>query len=387
MTGRHHIVLFIFILFRICPGFGQQDSIKHIRWKGFIKDMTGGYVFGRFNETAFSRLIHHRVSMTADFSSGVSGRVDLRNRIMSGSLMRKTPGFADLTDPRQGLVDLSVRWVDQRNVLVLSEIDRAQINWSRDRWELTAGRQRINWGINNIWNPNDLFNTYNFLDFDYEERPGADAIRFRYFGKREQTIEVAYMPGKTSGEHVGAMLYRFNRKGFDHQLISGIHHRDLVLGTAWAGSIGETGFKGEWSYFHPIQRFSDTSGILSGSLMFDRTFRENQYISASLWYTNRPAGMGGSLLNSNMRLTPKSLFPYKFAMHAAYVKSFGSGFAFTASIVFAPERSTFIILPSLSREIAASWDVDLTLQTLFAHNTGSFAMKGAAAFLRLKHSF
>lgn len=33
------------------------------------------------------------------------------------------------------------------------------------------------------WNPNDWFNTYNYFDFDYEERPGTDAIRVRVYFK------------------------------------------------------------------------------------------------------------------------------------------------------------------------------------------------------------
>jgi hypothetical protein len=387
MTGLRHIVLFIFILFHTCPGFGQQDSIKHIRWKGFIKDMTGGYVFGRFDETAFSRLIHHRVSMTADFSSGVSGRVDLRNRIMSGSLMRKTPGFADLTDPRQGLVDLSVRWVDQRNVLMLSEIDRAQINWSRDRWEMTVGRQRINWGMNNIWNPNDLFNTYNFLDFDYEERPGSDAVRLKYFSAAERSFELAWKPDRLPGEHVAALLYRFNRNGYDHQLISGIHHRDVVIGTGWAGSIGETGFKGEFSYFHPMDRSFDTTGILSSSIMFDRTTSGQHWWSVSVWFNNRPQGMNGNILNSAVRLTPRNLFPFRFAAHLAWMKSFGSGYAVTTAVVYAPERNTLIIFPSFTREIDESWDIDITVQSMFDGEGRAYGLSGAACFLRLKRSF
>ena len=385
-TGRHIIALII-----ACTGMlaasGQEDSLRRWQWKGFVRDLTGGYAFGRFEETAWSRLIHNRISVTADLRSGLSARMDIRNRIMIGSLMRKTPGWADAMDPPQGGLDLSVRWIDKRDILLLSEIDRLQFTWSRETWELTVGRQRINWGINNIWNPNDLFNTYNFLDFDYEERPGSDAIRFRFFAPAERTLELAYKPGRKPGEHVAALLWRFNRRGFDHQIISGIHHRDLVIGTGWAGSIGETGFKGEGTYFHPVDHLTDTTGIFSASVMFDRTFAKETYLSASIWYTNRTPGMAGSLLNANLRLTPKSLFPYRLALQAACSKGFGSGYAFAAAMVFAPERSTFIVLPSLSREIDASWDADLTLQSMLAKDNGSFGLSGAALFLRLKHSF
>ena len=387
MKADRHIIAMIIACIGMLAASGQEDSLRHWQWKGFVKDLSGGYVFGRFEETTWSKLIHQRISVTSDLGSGLSARIDLRNRIMWGSLMRKTPGWADAMEPPPGLLDLSVRWIDRPDILLLSEIDRIQLNWSRDTWDLTVGRQRINWGINNIWNPNDLFNTYNFLDFDYEERPGADAIRFKYFAQTERTWELAYKPGKVSGEHVAALLFRFNRKGFDHQVISGMHHRDLVIGTGWAGSIGGTGVKGEWSYFHPTRHWMDSTGIFSASVMIDRTFANETYLSASIWYTNRPQAMNGNLLNTNMRLTPKSLFPYRLALHAAYVKSFGSGYAFSAGCVFAPERSTFIVLPSLSREIDASWDADLTLQSMLAKDNGSFGLSGAALFLRLKHSF
>jgi hypothetical protein len=97
------------------------------------------------------------------------------------------------------------------------------------------------------------------------------------------------------------------------------------------------GIQGGWSYFHPVRRFADTTGILSASVMFDRTFPEDRYASASIWYTNRQMGMNGNLLKANMRLTPISLLPHRPALYAAYVKRFGSGNAFSTDCVFAPE--------------------------------------------------
>ena len=59
--------------------------------------------------------------------------------------------------------------------------DRLFIEWNKEKWNIRIGRQRINWGINLAFNPNDIFNAYNFLDFDYEERPGVDAARVQYY--------------------------------------------------------------------------------------------------------------------------------------------------------------------------------------------------------------
>ena len=35
--------------------------------------------------------------------------------------------------------------------------------------------------MNLVWNPNDLFNAFSFVDFDYEERPGSDALRIQKY--------------------------------------------------------------------------------------------------------------------------------------------------------------------------------------------------------------
>ena len=48
-------------------------------------------------------------------------------------------------------------------------LDRAWIDYTRGKLQLRLGRQRINWGTNLVWNPNDVFNTFSYFDFDYEE--------------------------------------------------------------------------------------------------------------------------------------------------------------------------------------------------------------------------
>ena len=39
--------------------------------------------------------------------------------------------------------------------------------------------------------------SHNFVNFDYEERPGSDAVRFQYFGKKMRGFEIAVAPQRT----------------------------------------------------------------------------------------------------------------------------------------------------------------------------------------------
>jgi len=118
--------------------------------------------------------------------------------------------------------------------------------------EVRVGRQRINWGVNLAWNPNDIFNAYNFIDFDYKERPGTDAVRFQYFGKNMSGFEVAYSPRAEWRQHTAALMYRLNAQGYDIQLIAGQYQTDVTAGIGWAGNLGNSGFKGEAQWFGPF---------------------------------------------------------------------------------------------------------------------------------------
>ena len=103
--------------------------------------------------------------------------------------------------------------------------------------ELTLGRQRINWGVNLAFNPNDLFNAYSLVDFDYQERPGADAVRFQYYTNELSSFETAIQFGKSLDSSVIAGLWKINKWEYDFQFLIANFYSDFVLGTAWAGNL------------------------------------------------------------------------------------------------------------------------------------------------------
>ncbi|MCK5169437.1 MAG: hypothetical protein KAQ75_06135, partial [Bacteroidales bacterium] len=122
---------------------------------------------------------------------------------------------------------------------------------------------------------NDIFNSYSFFDFDYEERPGSDAIRVQYYTSYTSVADVAVKIDKDNNI-TAAGLYRFNNWSYDIQFLGGIMDTtDYVMGAGWSGSIKDFGFTGEISYFHPQKNFSDSIGItiisIGLSYMFDNS--------------------------------------------------------------------------------------------------------------------
>ena len=118
---------------------------------------------------------------------------------------------------------------NEKNFILHSMIDRLWIKYQKNKLEISLGRQRVNWGINTIWNSNDLFNAYNFIDFDYVERPGSDVLRVIYSGDNLSSFEFIYMPNK-SRRNIYAAMYKLNKIGYDFQFIAANYFDDLVLG-------------------------------------------------------------------------------------------------------------------------------------------------------------
>lgn len=120
-----------------------------------------------------------------------------------------------------------------------------------------AGRQRINWGINLVWNPNDLFNAFSYMDFDYEERPGSDAILITWYPSFSSSVGIACKAAKEEKYRTLAAKYRFNLFNCDFQVLAGQAGYDYVLGGGWTGNIGNVSTRGEASWFYLLEKYKD----------------------------------------------------------------------------------------------------------------------------------
>ncbi|MEO1450146.1 MAG: hypothetical protein AAFV07_11495, partial [Bacteroidota bacterium] len=298
-----------------------QDEEAPSKWEisGYVKYLHSttftGLPASLLGSPLSTTFLHNRLNVHYYPSSKWTIAVEARNRLFygDGQQIKLDSSFVDQIDQYPGVFDLSVRWVDNKYAFLHSVIDRAYFRYSHEKWEVTLGRQRINWGINTIWNPNDVFNALNFLDFDYEERPGSDAIRIQYFPGLLSRIEVAVAPGRYDSTTVAAALYRFNLKGYDVQVLSGYFRGDYTIGGGWEGNLSGAGFKGEMSYFTPIENFSsDTTDAFGATVALDYLLSNGVYVSGGALYNSRGDFAGGGGFGNNLAggsLSAKNLFP------------------------------------------------------------------------------
>lgn len=372
-----------------------QDSIpgqetKWLRFHGYIKDLQIAVLPGN-DSVSITQLLHNRLNFHLYPAHGLSAALEIRNQFFFGDAVRSTPGFARALDADAGYADLTFVPIRDKNAVLQTTIDRAWVDYYKGKWEVRAGRQRINWGKTLVWNPNDLFNALNYTDFDYQERPGSDALRVDFYPSGMQTAELAVKPGKTSNSQVIAGLYKFNYRTYDIQVLGALYNTDIAIGTGWAGNLGNAGFKGEATWFQPKDALTDSSGVLSATISVDYSLRKPVYLQAAVLYNTQPEKKTTTENIENLftgMLSAKRLMPSEWSVFADVSANVTPLFTVDAAVIGAWDPRLMFLMPSLSYSIAADWDLTLVFQDFFVQSQEKALIHYTTAiFFRTEWSF
>ena len=365
---------------------GQISSDNKPELHGYFKNLQEFSFTNRVGTLHNTGLIHNRLNFKWKPDQQMTIRLEARSRFFYGDQVKLIPGFGELVSHDPGYLDLTGLWIDEATIAGVTALDRVQLNYRTNKVSVTLGRQRINWGINNIWNTNDLFNAYDFLDYDYEERPGSDAIRIQYYKGLSTTFEIAAVPGRYEKGIVAGRI-RTNKWRYDLQLIGGLYKNDLAIGGGWAGNILNAGFKGEVTYFKDVFGNSD-EGSFTGSIMFDYSFSNSWYVSASMLYVEDPSpvllGLKAVELGS---LSAKSLMPYRWSGYAGFTKTFTPLFNASLALIYSPTQNSSIVFPSINYSVAQNFDLTLASQSFFSYEPGNFYNVAHLIMIRFSWNF
>lgn len=379
-------LLFIYLLLFTLTTIIAQENEEKVFLSGYIKNLQEFSFVDRFDSLQWTTFLHNRLNFKYIPSDEITFRLELRNRLFYGDNVKNIFGYSKMISNDNGIADLSWNIIDNKDILFNTTMDRVLVNYTKGNWDITLGRQRVNWGMNLVWNPNDIFNTYNFLDFDYEERPGSDAVRLQYYLGDISKIEVTAKKGRNKDDHIVAAMYKFNKWSYDIQLITGVYQKDWVIAAGWAGNLKNAGFKGEVSYFVPFATYFNSENVLSASVSIDYGFKKGLYINGSVLYNSSANNSSGSieyLLYTN--LSAKNLMPYEYSGFLQLAKEFNPIFKGTLSTIYSPTDHAFIVIPSFNYSIAKNWELNFTGQSFFEFE--DYKTLGNSLFLRLQWSF
>ena len=386
---KKHLLILILLFFISVDVFCQNDE-KNWTLQGYLKYMSITSFEDVNDEWIGDNMFHNRLNFKWYINYNWTFAAEMRNRFVYGESV-KNPLFdyADFMDDEKGFFDLSHVWLDETSFIFHSVIDRLWLDFTKGKWQIRAGRQRINWSQAMVWNPNDLFNTYSFFDFDYEEKPGSDALRIQYYPGVSSKLEIA-----AKYDHLekitAAALYRFNKWSYDIQFLGGmLNETDYVLGSGWSGEILKGGFYGEISYFHPRKEFEKADGSISASGGYNYTFKNSLMLQFESLYNSNGYGKSKFDLSQfyykEMSAKDLSLSQWSFFGQASYPFTPLINGSFGA--MYSPNDESFYLGPTCTVSLTDNLQFMGTLQHFESSNPSALGGKGTYVFLRLKGSF
>ncbi len=406
---KPNLFLRIFVLSALLQGifnpplYGQEaiDSMaishhfittpKVSKWatSGYLKDLQYLQFKNVNQQWTFNNLIHNRLDVRWYPDSSLKIHIGMRNRFFYGQSVSIYSQNESLLENGNDFFDLSKVIAKGPSYLLHSTFDRASIDYTRGKWEVTAGRQRINWGENLVWNPNDIFNAYSYFDFDYEERPGADALRVQYYLNSTSSAEIAYKPGRTTNSSIMAALYRFSYKSYDIQFLTGNVNSDYIIGGGWSGVLAKAGFNGEITAFIPDKNATSSHSVISASAGVNYTFNNSLYLHGAYLFNSggvsNASGLQANLLLENV--SAKSLSPAKHSLFAEGAFQFTPLIRGDVAAIIDPSDGSFFSGPFFTFSLTNNIEFLAGGQLFFGRGGTLYGGYGSLIYLRLKWSF
>ena len=384
---KKHLILALITL--TCT-LQAQEKERNWRLNGHLQTLQNLWIPPATSQWQTMTSINNRLDFRWTPGNSFSFHIGVRNNMNLGQMVQLYyPYYAEMSTIEEGFFDLTKLWVSDSSYYFYSNIDRMNMKWKTGKFEATVGRQRINWGINLVWTPNDIFNSFNYFDFDYAERPGCDAVLLEYFTGTTSSLQLGFKID-SDDKITSALMYRFNRWNYDFQAFGGVMTEDMVAGAGWSGDIKGAGFTGEMSYFHPYENFSDSSGVFECSISLNYTFKNSLFINGSYLYnsagTKGPAGYG-TVLSLYADISAKN---FTLAKHSIYG---GIGYPVTPLIrtdlssIFNPNDKSGFVGPSVDFSLTSNLSLLLIGQVFWGEDMAEFGDYGSMYYLRLKWDF
>ena len=423
LFGRNLFLQTLLLLMLISPVMSNSAfAQKKVGAGGFMEYMNTTWIPDKglksygFDSWQMENAIYNRINLTWTPVKDLEFHAGIRNNFVFGPMVSTYNTFFEsagtsyskLLTQDDGYMDLTWKISGDNSNVLYTNVDRLYFQYTISKFELTVGRQRINWGKNLVWTPNDIFNAFNYFDFNYIERPGSDAVLLQYYtgafssvqvasklSYRSETIDSLTTEKKLS--LTSAAIYKFNKWNYDFQFFAGNMVTDITAGLGWSGNIGGAGFSGEISWFRDRENFSDTTGIVIASLSGNYVFK-NQ-ISANVSFIFNSDGSKGlawessSLFGnafSNMfssSLNVKSLTPSRLDLFAqlSYPATPLINVAFSG--IYNPWDNSAYVSPNVTISLTENINLMLLGQIFTGKQQSEFGDIGQMYFLDLKWSF
>ena len=384
-TTRFLFILTSIFLFSLTSISNSQSIFEY---KGYLQNTQTVWAPEQIDSWILSGSVLNRLDFFIYPVSTLTVNIGMRNLIDYGQMVQLSPGYVDFITKDEGYFNLTKKWTDGTSYVVYTNIDRLNIFYSGENIELQVGRQRINWGVNLAWTPNDIFNSTSYLNFDYAERQGSDGGRVQYYFGYATSLELVYKIDYNK-EVTSALMFKFNEWDYDFQLFAGTMMEDYVVGGGWSGNISSANFSGEVTYFKDRENFADTTGQMVSSLGLTYTFPNNIFLHGEFLY-NSAGKLGNAGGDGNLFTNPynaKNLSPARYSLFGDISYQITPLITADLSSIFNPSDKSFYLGPFVDISLSQSVYLLLAGQFFFGEDGTEWGDYGQFYYLRVKWNF
>ena len=268
--------------------FGGSFRSTSAVMRYYDSPLFGGSATGQGNNRA-DGLNYSALRLTADGSPADWFSYELH--VVQDVSMATSPGasggfgFSDVAPSRYRLLRGSDTWLDEGDVDATLQLDRANLTYRLDLFDVTVGRQAITFGKAHFWNPLDVFLPFDSREFDREYKRGVDALRADIpLGDMSGLNFVAAL-GRRDGERVldrtwygSALMARAytNVADWDVAAQGGKIYGGYQAGGGFTGVIGPIEVRAEAAYFfesdepqEPVPVGDHATAVIGVGRLFD----------------------------------------------------------------------------------------------------------------------
>ena len=392
------IILSIIVLFIYSDTLAQLSSFEY---NGYAKYLFSTSKIPRIDDRLNDNLIHLRLNSKWYATENLTAALELRFRAFYGESVEQIPFYKDLIQTPHDFVELDAILWDSDKSIGYIEADRLWINYHSGNLDATVGRQRIAWGTCWVWNPTDLFNPRNVLNFDYEELPATDAVRIQYYTGPVTKFDAAYQPAKDPSNQILAGLWSLNEWDYDFNMIAGMRFKKWQAGFSWSGDILDAGFRGEVmvsqapnmpdtnSLYQLIGGSSLSSWdkpIVSVALSGDYTFPNTFYIHTEILYNNN-GKTSNTLLFQEEALSLGMLSAARWSLYQEFSYDITPLLRGTLYGIINPDDKSFVVVPSINYSLITNLDLYLICLFFEGNTLTQYGEYGTTFYARIKFSF
>lgn len=377
------LILFLFIQISL---FAQKKLDFELN--GYFSNMQSAIIQDINGDWINTNQLHNRLNFKSTFKN-LELHINARTRFIYGDQIKYDINnfYKNSLEADKGLFDLSKNFSSGKSYVLNSELDRLYLNYQNQKIALTFGRQRINWGQTFVWNPNDLFNNYSFLDFDYIERPGSDAFRFQYFLNSSSRFDFATKINNKD-TITSALLYGFNKYNTDFQLIAGYYNQtDFVFGYGMSSNVFKGLLRSEISYFISQKKTNNSLNIFLASVGYDYMLFNKLYTQIEFLYNNNSNKNGNFNLNDYLTtdISTKNISMFKYNYFISLRYQLNPLINTSLSGMYIPKNNIYFLIPSIDISLKDNLDFSLISQ-IYNAEISNQNISGGLFFIRLKYS-